>query len=114
MLLEVELPKNGKADFAIQLSNAQNETYQIGFDQGKNEFYSDRRNAGSQRFSDKFASKRHVAPRIQTNKLIKLHLFFDVASCELFADGGEVAMTEIFFPTTDFTQIQLKRINIWS
>ena len=108
MLLEIELPKNGKADFAIQLSNAQNESYQIGFDQGKNEFYSDRRNAGSHGFSDKFASKRHVAPRIQTNKLIKLHLFFDVASCELFADGGEVNMTEIFFPTADFKTIQLK------
>ena len=30
-----------------------------------------------------------------------------MASCELFADSGEVVMADIFFPTEDFTQLKL-------
>jgi sucrose-6-phosphate hydrolase SacC (GH32 family) len=30
-----------------------------------------------------------------------------VASCELFADGGEVVMTDIFFPGEEFSEVKL-------
>jgi fructan beta-fructosidase len=51
--------------------------------------------------------KRHTAPRVSNGKTLRLHLFFDVASCKLFADGGEVVMTEIFFPSEDFSSLKL-------
>jgi fructan beta-fructosidase len=35
-----------------------------------------------------------------------MHLFFDVASCELFADDGTVVMTDIFFPNGDFSKFE--------
>lgn len=89
------------------LSNSKGEEYRVGFDAARNELYSDRTRAGKAGFSGKFAAKRHVAPRPKTDRTLRLHLFFDVASCELFADGGEVAMTDIFFPTEDFSKIQL-------
>ena len=111
LVLEMELPNNAKTDFAVVLSNTKGETYRIGFDAAKNEFYSDRRKAGNLGFSDKFAIKRHVAPRSAANKTLKMHLFFDVASCELFADDGAVALTDIFFPTEDFSNIQLVASN---
>ena len=31
-----------------------------------------------------------------------MHLFFDAASIELFADDGKTALTDIFFPNEDF------------
>jgi len=111
LLLEMELPKNAKTDFAVVLSNAKGEEYRIGFDAAKNEFYSDRTKAGNSAFSDKFAQKRHVAPRSGTNTTLKMQLFFDVASCELFADEGALVLTDIFFPTTDFNNIQLVALN---
>ncbi|MBC7777905.1 MAG: GH32 C-terminal domain-containing protein, partial [Phycisphaerae bacterium] len=111
MLLEVELPEKSKTDFSIVLSNSKGEEYSVGFDAGKNEFYSDRTKAGNLAFSDKFAVKRTVAPRFKTDRVLRLHLYFDVASCELFADDGEVVMTDIFFPTEDFNRIHLKAIN---
>jgi fructan beta-fructosidase len=61
--------------------------------------------SGNLDFSPKFATQVDFAPRFSTHKTIKMHLFFDRASCELFADGGEVAMTEIFFPSEDFSQL---------
>ena len=61
--LEIELPEGAKTDFAVVLSNSKNEEYRIGFDAAKNEFYSDRTQAGGHGFSAKFATQRHTAPR---------------------------------------------------
>ncbi len=106
-VLEIELPGDTAADFSMVLSNARGEAYRIGFDGVKNEFYSDRTKAGKHDFSSVFAQKRDTAPRPGHSRTLNLHLFFDVASCELFADGGAVAMTEIFFPTENFSTVQL-------
>jgi len=107
MEMEVEIPEGTKPDFGFALSNAKGEEYSVGFDAVTNHFYSDRTKAGANGFSDKFAVKRHPAQRISNTKTIQLHLFFDVASCELFADDGEVVMTDIYFPTADFNGLKL-------
>jgi len=36
-----------------------------------------------------------------------MHLILDAASVELFAMSGKVAMTEIYFPTEEFSGIRL-------
>lgn len=105
--IEVEIPEGTTTDFAIVLSNAMGEAYRVGFDAGSNQFYSNRTKAGVAGFSDKFAAKRHTAQRISNGNTIQLHLFFDLSSCELFADGGEVVMTDIFFPTAAFNKLTL-------
>jgi len=105
--LELEMLENATPDLSLILSNSKNESYQVGFDGAQNYFYSDRTKSGNLNFSNKFAVNRHLAPRVRTSKNLKLHLFFDVASCELFADGGAVVLTDIFFPTEDFQQLKL-------
>lgn len=107
MELDVELPAGSKPAFGVALSNAKGETYRVGFDAANHVFFSDRTKAGPAGFSEKFAAKRHLAPRMADGKTVHLHLFFDRASCELFADDGEVVMTDIYFPTEDFTQVKL-------
>ncbi|MCB0588142.1 MAG: GH32 C-terminal domain-containing protein, partial [Phaeodactylibacter sp.] len=107
VILEAELPEGPETDFGIALSNSKGEKYRIGYNAAKNEFYSDRTKAGVTGFSEKFAAKIHTAPRISTERGLRLHLFFDVASCEMFADGGEVVMTEAFFPSEDFSEVKL-------
>ena len=106
VILMVEKPAiNSK--FGIRLSNSLGEIYQIGFDAAKNNFFSDRTKAGKSVFSEKFATKIHLAPRISTDSTVKLHLFFDKASAELFADDGSVVITDIFFPNEDFDKMEL-------
>lgn len=107
VILEAELPEDAETDFGIALSNSKGEEYRIGYDAAGNVFYSDRTKAGKAGFSEKFAARRHTAPRLSTEGALRLHLFFDVASCELFADGGGVVMTEIFFPSEDFSEVKL-------
>lgn len=105
--LEFELPDGEPADFGAELSNSKGELYRIGYNAATNQFYSDRTKAGDFSFSEKFAATVHTAPRLSTDRTIRLHLFFDAASAELFADGGATAMTEIFFPGEDFNQVKL-------
>lgn len=105
--LEIELPKNAGGMFGIEVSNSQNERYRVGYDVAKKSFFSDRMNAGDASFSKKFLTGVHFAPRILEGNTLRLHVFLDVASAELFADGGSVVMTDIFFPQEDFKQLKL-------
>ena len=104
--LEYHLLPAGSYDFGVELSNTQGETYRIGYTSTDNLFYSDRTAAGDASFSDKFAGV-HRTVRLEDDGSISLHLFFDSASVELFADDGANVMTDIFFPTEEFTEMRL-------
>ncbi len=107
LTLEFEAPESDAVDFGVELSNARGERYRIGYRSTDNSYYSDRTQAGKTDFADNFATGLHLGPRNSTEKTIKLHLFFDVASAELFADDGKTLITDIFFPNEDFDQISL-------
>lgn len=105
--LQIDLSKTTAKTFGIELKNDKGGRYKIGFDTQTNEFYSDRTRAGVKDFSDKFAVKRHNAPRLSKNNVLKMRIVFDVASCEMFGDDGEISLTDIFFPVEDFTEIEI-------
>lgn len=105
IVLQVALPAARSGVVGIELSNNLGETYRIGFDVDAKQFFSDRSKAGDASFSDAFAADIHTAPRLSTDGTLRLHLFVDVSSVELFADDGASVMTEIFFPTEPFTKI---------
>lgn len=107
MELAFELPDDASGAFGVELSNSKNERYRIGYNAAAKQYFSDRTKAGDASFSDKFAAAVHVAPRFSNDKTVRLHLFFDVASAELFADDGETVMTEIFFPMEDFNRLHV-------
>jgi fructan beta-fructosidase len=104
--VEIDLNETTAKDFGIQLFNSKNENIRVGYDRESNRFYVDRTNPGKKEFSNDFAGIQY-APRFSDSNTVTLHLFVDVASVELFADGGVSCMTAIFFPTEDFTQLKL-------
>lgn len=108
MELQLEVETGLPGELSIELSNDLGERYIIGYNAARNVFFSDRSQTGKHDFSETFAAKRTEAPRLTSNKHLSLHLFFDVASCELFADGGLTAITEIYFPTHNFSKIKLQ------
>ena len=105
LVLEIGKDAARQADFGVELSNARGERYRIGYDTRSDRFYSDRTQAGEHAFSDVFADRLHWAPRFAKDATVRLRLFFDVASAELFADGGSTVLTDIFFPTQPFDHI---------
>ncbi len=92
--------------FGIQLKNDKSEFLTVAFDKKMNGFTIDRTGTGKVEFQQNFRGL-HVAPREINSDKIKMHLFFDKSSVELFADDGSVIMTDIFFPNEDFNQLYL-------
>jgi fructan beta-fructosidase len=99
-------PVGAAGNFAVELSNTKNQRLLVGYDAASKRYYIDRTQAGPSGFSKDFAGM-HYAPRIATDATFPLKLLVDVASVELFADGGKTVMTEIFFPDEKFTQLRL-------
>jgi fructan beta-fructosidase len=57
----------------------------------------DRTHSGRGDFKEGFAA-RHAADLIATDDLLRLHIFVDRASVEVFADAGRLVFTECIFP----------------
>jgi len=106
LVLRFAKPVSGQVDFGVELTNHFGDRYRVGYSTVEDCFYSDRTAAGKASFSDSFA-RVHSGQRISDSDIIELHLFFDHASCELFADGGANVLTDIFFPTVPFERMQV-------
>ncbi len=91
----------------VRLTNGLGETYEVGYDAAERVFFSDRRGAGRIDFSPDFAKRVHMAPRFSTGTELGLRLWFDNQSAELFADEGTIAMTDLFYPTEEFTEARV-------
>lgn len=106
LLLEYDIEEGSAQDFGVVFSNMQNEQLKVGYNKNSNEFYIDRTKAGKSDFHSSFANKQ-TATRTSTSRTLKLHLFVDRSSLELYADDGLTVLTTIFFPNEDLTRLQL-------
>ena len=104
--VEVAFEVGADSDVGIELTNERGERYRVGFRAADGIFYSDRTAAGDHGFSDAFAAV-HEAPRLARGDTVRMRLFLDVSSMELFADQGATVMTEIFFPTEPFSRMSV-------
>jgi fructan beta-fructosidase len=77
----------------------------VGFDSTRNEVYVDRTHSGEVSFSKDF-SGRHAAT-IGRNASIKLHVFVDRSSVEVFANDGERVLSERIYPPPGSDGIEL-------
>jgi fructan beta-fructosidase len=103
----VTLSSDQIENFSITLSNNADEKVVLGYEKATNNYFVDRTNSGKVSFEKGFAT-RHTAPRISNKQGLDLTLIIDVASVELFADNGLSVMTEIFFPNSPFTDLNIQ------
>jgi len=96
-----------KTIFGLRLYNDNGEEFKVGFDTGRNQFFTDKTKVGGQTFSDKFVTKRHYATTVTDSDVLDMHIVIDKTSCEFFAEGGFMAMTDIFFPNEYFNHVEL-------
>ena len=109
--LSFDLSKNKNEPTQIELINPLHEKLVVGYDPVKHELFIDRTAAGKNSFSKEFSGK-HIAPRVSTDNILRLHVFIDRSSIEVFADGGTVVMTDLFFPTVYFDSLKLNKQNM--
>lgn len=95
-----------KADtLGLILENNLHERLIIGYSLLNRQFYIDRRNAGRSDFSKDFAAIAR-AP-YKAGDVMKIHLFVDAASVEMFVDDGSLVMTDLIFPAKKYSALKL-------
>jgi fructan beta-fructosidase len=72
----------------------------IGIDPRAGQLFVDRTRSGQAGFPPQFAG-RHAAPLAIENGRVRLHVFVDWSSIEVFAANGEVVITDQIFPAPE-------------
>ena len=102
------LTPSSQSETVLKLSNDAGEDVKIIFDSEK--VYVDRSESGLMTDHKHFADVIVSAPLslCESKDGYDVDIYIDVASMELFVDGGRVAMTNILFPTTPYSQMTIE------
>lgn len=94
-----------RANTVITLSNGQGETVTMTYNAKNETFEMDRTKSGDTSFSSNFATV-NKAPTY--GKINTLQIFIDKSSIEVFDADGKMAMSNIVFPSSPYTQLTVK------
>ncbi len=102
---EAELRPGQTNDIGFSLRKGKEVETLVGFDVVHREVYVDRTHSGEVSFSKDFPG-RHSA-RVEQNASVKLHVFVDRSSVEIFVNDGERVLSERIYPPTGSNGIEL-------
>ena len=83
--------------FGLKVRTGSREETLVGYDAPGGEVFVDRTNSGQSSFSNVFAG-RQTAPLAAENGRVKLHIFVDWSSVEVFGGDGQTVITDQIFP----------------
>ncbi len=106
--LNLSFLKKGTGTTFVRFSNDLGQYLDVGFDAVKNNYFVDRTHAGKASFNPDFA-KKHFGQSQGIQDSVKMMMYIDHASVELFADEGLCTMTDIFFPDAPLNKATLIR-----
>nr|WEI57577.1 putative GH32 family protein [Hypsibius dujardini] len=93
------------ARFGLRLATNGNAGIAVGYDAKTGELFIDRMHPENGDFNPNFP-KLVTAPLLPNEGTIRLHIYVDQSSVEVFANEGEVTMTALYFPDPASTGIE--------
>lgn len=106
-IIELDLVDMKSDTYQLILSNSNGESLTFGIDTIENYLFLDRSKSGITDFSEKFASSISRVNLDNSQSEAAFKIILDKTSIELFYNNGEKVITEIFFNTSPFTQLDL-------
>ena len=106
-ICEIQMDVDAKSakTVTITLSNEKGEKADLVYDPAKATLSFDRRESGLTDFSQDFPSVT-VVP-LYSKETLKLQIFVDRSSVEIFGDQGKSVMTNLVFPTVPYSTLQI-------
>ncbi len=95
-----------QAKFGIKVGVNGKYGVSVGYNSQYSTLFLDRTQIENSEFSSRF-TKYMLAPLAREDGLVKLHLYVDQSSLEVFANDGEVTMSALMFPDTNSLCIEL-------
>ena len=121
--ISAEIDAGNSAEAGIRVRKAKDEATTIGVDWLKQEVFVDRTRSGNTSLDEKFPG-RHAGPLLPAGgKHIKLHIFVDRSSVEVFVNNGATVISDALFPSRDSRGMELYsengearivRLEIWT
>jgi fructan beta-fructosidase len=108
--LFLEFRPGSASECGLRIRGEKDELIVLGYDVAQQALFVDRRRSGRVDFSADFAGV-HASPPLSLPSLpgsetVRLHLFLDTSSVELFGNDGDVVITDLIFPTTDYDRLE--------
>jgi len=102
---EVDVGSATEAGFTV-LKGASEETV-VGVDAASSSLIVDRTHSGNVSFDPSFSARQTGPLQMANNKRVKLHIFVDRSSVEVFANDGATVMTSRVFPSAESKGVEL-------
>lgn len=118
--IEAEFVPGAAAEFGFRLRKGQKEETVVGVSAKMREVFIDRTRSGLGSFSPDFPGRHHAS--LHWTSPIKLHIFLDRSSVEVFANDGETVLTDRIYPSpssdgievySDAGDSRIKSLMIW-
>ena len=103
--IEVELAPRDAKEIGFRLRKSGTEGTVVGFTPENKEVFVDRTRSGEVSFAPEFPG-RHTASMRQGSR-VKLHIFLDRSSVEVFVNDGEMVLTDRVYPSPGSEGIEL-------
>jgi fructan beta-fructosidase len=103
--IKVEFALDTAREFGINICTGDAEETVIGYDAHTQELFVDRRSSGDNAFSDKFAGVYRALLTPEGGK-IRMHIFVDSCSVEVFGNNGHAVISGLIFPHSQSASLE--------
>ena len=103
--IEADFDTQGASEVGLRLRKGNRVETLVGVQLAANTLFVDRTKSGEVSFSKDFPGR--FSTRLSNTKWVKLHIFVDRSSVEVFANDGEKVMTDRIYPPPGSTGIEL-------
>ena len=100
MEILAELEAGGASSLGLKVRTGKGEETVIGIDPKTSRLFVDRTRSGRGDFHKSFRGRQTAPVRLDRGR-VRLHVFVDWSSVEVFADGGATVITDQIFPSAD-------------
>ncbi|WP_158738682.1 glycoside hydrolase family 32 protein [Alteribacillus sp. YIM 98480] len=93
-------------EFGFHIRKGKEEYTKVGYDAENQELFVDRTESGDTDFNDDFPGI-YAAPLASEDNKIKMHIFVDRSSVEIFGNDGERVLTNRIFPKPESNELEI-------
>lgn len=120
--IKAELIMDTAQEAGLKVCTGGSERTVIGYDIYSQEIYIDRRQSGNVAFAERFEAIHRASLRHEGGK-IRLHIFVDSCSVEIFGDDGQTVISDLIFPQSQNLSLEfyardgeahLNALRIWN
>jgi fructan beta-fructosidase len=102
-----EIEPGRSKEFGLKVRKGAFEATVIGVDVAKSELFVDRTRSGDTQFDKQFPGRQSAPVNLKNRKSVALHIFVDRSSVEIFANDGEVVISDRIFPSSDSIGLEI-------